>query len=829
MLRASKMASNQANSGPSLALLSAKRFPQSLDFPLTAYSHAHDLLAVVTPEGSVTVFRITSGQVAFTIKTRKSESGVAALSWKPDGTCLGIGWHDGSYGVYDGGHGKKIVEVDYRTDAEEEWRLDTKVKEQEKKSKAEKEKEWRQDMSRQISIMGWMGHEIGATAGREKKRPTVDDWYDGLAEMDLSDGDSKRKTVPNDLPHAITTLDVTKILPRLSAIPPHGLKSELDNQTLASQSGVDEMFPSAKDLDAFDRLQSLLVCREGGSVQVLLDETVNIGTCRVGGEPDKHAAHPQSPSHVILVEDHEGRYMSNVIDLPLERLSGPLLHTIATNTKRIQMLLEYVLQTVRCIELDYDTGIAAPGRFLSILEDDLTAKGEGNAISNLFHLAMTGCYSPVLKEWMDDILKEHQVKRWDQNVNTMYSCIQNHLFENLLPALERLTIAVTRLRGLAKFYEGSTKFDCPPQLLSHILDKVDCLRLVAHRMLLICQTEHRQFRAFSKWLRMSVDIAIADPFSNSALETEQREVPNLDYSLVVAFIKETLMESKLGLHIKDRPSMGGETTKENFFEHPVVKEMSYEKAKDVLLQLDSLKSGEELGLKDVYDPAAMLNLPAITCSLIGHIRVALKHITDWQSKMLPKPVVRPIPVSRSSEMAIVSSGQGDVASKPEDNKEEKLVLISIGIKSPSTIFIERHIPSASDSSTSFAGDISTTTETLSLSPEESDLKIDEIVWIPHTSSAVLTLSKDAEGHSKIHRCTFGSEQKVELLHSFHANAAFKPYELLVGGRKGKLLLVVFGNQGREWRVLDLDGGVVQREDVNDREGNVGEDEMDIGT
>lgn len=825
------MGSNQAQSGPSLAILSAKRFPQPIKFPFTAYSHTHDLLAVVTSEWSVTVFRITSGQVAFTIKPRKSDCEVTTLSWKPDGTCLGVGWSDGSYGVYDGGHGKKIVEVEYRIDGEEEWRLDAKVKEQEKdKGKREAEKERRKALIKKVSVMGWMGHEIRANTGREKKAPTVDDWYDGLAELDLSDGDSKRKpTVPNNLPRAITTLDVTKILPRLSAIPAHGLKGELDNQTLVLQSGVDEMFPPPKDLDAFDRLQSLLVCREDGSVQVLLDETVNIGSCKIEGRAFMHAAHAQSPSHVVLAKEDERAYSSNIIDLPLERLSGSLLHTIATNTKRIQMLLEYVLQTIRCIEFDLETGIAAPVRFLGILEEDLTAKGEGNAISNLFHLALTGCYSPVLKEWMDDILKEHQVKRWDQNVNTMYSCIQNHLFENLLPALERLTIAVTRLRGLAKFHEGSTKFDCPPHLLTHILDKVDCLRLVAHRMLLVCQTEHRQFRAFSKWLRMSVDIAIADPFSNSALETEQREVPNLDYSLIVAFIKETLMESKLEMHIKDRPSMGGETTKENFFEHPVVKEMSYQKAKDVLLQLDSLKAGEQLGLKDVYDPAAMLNLPAITCSLVGHIRVALKHITDWQSKMLPKPVVRPSPDIASCEMVIVPADAGGVAHDLEGQTDGKLNLVNIAKETPDTIRIQRQVPSSTDPSSSFAGNIITDTDILNLPPEESSLEILDIKWIPHSSNSILTLSKDAEGHSKIYRSTIDADHQHELLHSFHANAAFKPERLLVGGRKGKVLLVVFGNKGREWRVLDLDAGIVQREDVGDGEGNVGEDEMDTGT
>ncbi|CAK3857010.1 anaphase promoting complex component Cut20 Apc4 like [Lecanosticta acicola] len=824
------MASNQSHASPALSILAAKRLAQPIKFPFTAYSHTHDLLAIVTSEWNIPVFRIASGQIAFTVKRKSSDCEVTVLSWKPDGTCLGVGWSDGSYVIHDGGYGKRITEPELQVDGEEDWRLDLKVKEQEKdKEKKQVEEERKNALVQKISVIGWMDHEVDRDDGKKRDRVlTADDWYDGLAELDLSDGDPKSKpSLPNDLPRAITMLDVTRVLPRLCAIPPHGLKGELDNKIFTTQIGVDELFPPPRDLDASNRLQSLLICREDGTIQVLLDETVKLGTCRIKGRALAHTAHARSPSHLILSEDDEGRRISNVLDLPLEKLSGTLLHVIATNMKRIQGLLEYILQTVRCIEHDYESNIVVSERFLNILEGDLEDKGEGNARTNLFHLAMTGCFSPITREWTGEVLKENQTKRWDQVINTMYSCIQTHVFENLLPALERLTIAVTRLRGLAKFHEHTNKFDCPHRLLTNILDKVDCLRLVAHKMLLVCQSEHRQFRAFIKWLRMQVDIAIAEPFSASALETEQREVPNLDYSLILAFIKETLTESKLAMHIRDRPSMGGETDKDSFFEHPVIKEMSYEKAKELLLRLDSLKADEELLLKEVYDPAALLNLPAITCSLVGHVRIALKHITNWQSKMLPKPTSRPASETPFSEMTMVSS--------PElggPSRDKTLSLISLAPEPNGTIRIEKTspaVPAKAESPVSFAENSTTSTETVTIASEEENAReILDAKWIPHSSNAFLILCRDEEGHSKIYRTTTGLEQQChEHLHTFHANAAFKPERMLAGGRKGKVLIVVFGNKGRDWRVLDLDAGVVQQEGGAEEE--VIEDEMEMET
>lgn len=55
--------------------------------------------------------------------------------------------------------------------------------------------------------------------------------------------------------------------------------------------------------------------------------------------------------------------------------------------------------------------------------------------------------------------------------------------------------------------------------------------------------------------------------------------------------------------------------------------------------------------------------------------------------------------------------------------------------------------------------------------------------------------------------TGGSEtaQSSVLLRSFSSDGAFHPRSLLVGGREGKKVAVLFGDGGNDWMTLDLSG------------------------
>ncbi|KXS99164.1 hypothetical protein AC578_3053 [Pseudocercospora eumusae] len=771
--------------------LGSKRLQTPIKFPFTAFSHQHDLLAIVTKVGDepqVQVFRIISAQLAYTIKRTDDDHHITSLAWKPDGTCLGIGWSDGKYGIYDGESGRQmsVVELDVE-ELEEEYALDLRLP----KYNRQKE-EAKADMLSTVAALGFMGHENVRKKGVEvKDNLTTDDWYE------MSDGDGVMKQSKEDvvtaLPRAIASLDVTKVLPRLSAIPAHGVAQPSSGpgaNKFSSQVATDAQFETHGDGSA-KAVDALLVCQKDRKVQVLLDETVKIGTCKIAGEPIMHAAHPQSSSHAILSRDEpSGSALSlTSLDLPLEKLGGPLLHIIATNTKRIQTLMDYVLQAARCIQHDYTSNVVPPRKILGMLQDDLAKQHpvDGDAVTNLYHLAMTGSFHPQVLIWIDDY-KDAFHRRWEQPINTMYSNIQNHIFVNLLPALDRFSIAVTTLRGQATYHEGSSSFDCSPQIFTNILEHIDSLRLVAQKMQLIIMSEHREFKAFIEWLKMQVEIAAAEPFSQNALEVEERESPGMDYPLVLAYIKNNMEQSKLAPHIENRPDVeaGAICSEAQFFAKPLVPTASYELAKEALKQLDA-KGGDTLlvKMKDVGDPMALLNVPALTCALMGRVRIALKRITEWQNRMLFPPFDPP---------SIALQWQ---ATEVLDMIQTKGPTIVVGTDKTATNIIEvLSISAGSRSRQSISsGPIwNQTVKQHEFSGEVLDVKF--VTGMPDVCLCLVQV----EGQTQVIRLR-GTVQKV--LHAFPADTSFRPQKLVVGGRKDKLLCVVFGNKGRDWRVLDL--------------------------
>lgn len=106
-------------------------------------------------------------------------------------------------------------------------------------------------------------------------------------------------------------------------------------------------------------------------------------------------------------------------------------------------------------------------------------------------------------------------------------------------------MVTTNLRGLARFYEGSKKFDVSPSAFTDILEALGCLQLLAHEAILILGREKRQFDEFSKWLRYQIDLAAADPESVSARDLAEREAPKLDYDKILPYLEGALTKTRM--------------------------------------------------------------------------------------------------------------------------------------------------------------------------------------------------------------------------------------------------------------------------------------------
>ncbi|KAK5116493.1 hypothetical protein LTR62_008042 [Meristemomyces frigidus] len=768
----------------SLPLLSAKHLPHGLasDANLVAYCDPHDLIAIATDSHDIVIYRIT-GQVAFTIKRKDDELKITALAWKDDGSVLAVAWSDGSYGLHSGESGKLVHRNSVRVepDGERGWGLGLVAGFGGGGGEEDGE-------GVIVRSFGWMKHVGGGTntASSEMtvREGSTEDWEAAFGDLTVRDDDddwhTKRRTYEKgsikSLARAIATMDVTTVLPKLSVIPSHGLRSGPDGSNFGTQALVETIFGSSKTGDA-DAVDILIVGSNDGTLRVLMDDTVEIGACHVLGVPELQASHPRSATHNILSSTTDIETILNSLNLPMETLSGSLLHEVSTNTKRLQHLLEYITTTVRCIGHDYTTGLIFPSRLIKNISLELQENKEGDLVTSLYHLAMTGQNCPTILEWFTDVVKETNHKRWDNAVVGMYTSIQNHLFFNLLPALNRLEIAVVMLRGLATFHSDSAvnvdRFIVDTRLLTHLLESADALRLVAQKLQLVVSAELKSFKAFSKWLKVYIDIAIAGHGSPAAAEIEDREQPNLVISDVLRYLEGAMVGgSKVEGFVAELEGWKGAVERQEWMVK--MEELSYVRTREAVKAFDMESS------KSIIHNPALLNLPALTVWTSGLARIVLGRITVWQSKLLKLPTSQSVAIQRPRkilDMAVTLASENDAGR---------------GITNTLVMAGKRELQFVH-------GDLSSASlhypDVIAVDEEILDAKI-----LP--SGGALLLARLVDGPVAI----IAPDHKV--VHEFADD--FEPTKMIVGGRKGKRVCLVLGTETmssgtKGWRIVDLAG------------------------
>ena len=113
--------------------------------------------------------------------------------------------------------------------------------------------------------------------------------------------------------------------------------------------------------------------------------------------------------------------------------------------------------------------------------------------------------------------------------------------ENLLPALEKLNVLVSRLRGLSRFQLSNANLGLSTVEFDNVLDTVNCLQLMAHQILITSGSELRQFLAFSAWLRDAIDVQASDA---SVAESAEKDI-DVDYANTLDYIQGAMTQSQL--------------------------------------------------------------------------------------------------------------------------------------------------------------------------------------------------------------------------------------------------------------------------------------------
>ena len=572
-----------APSPPQLLQQSEKILLHPLRPHLISFCPTMDLVALVTAEENVDVYRI-NGQRAFGLKRRGEELQVRTMAWQWNGMGLAVAWSDGAVDVL-GVETGRVVHGGVRIEAggEEE-----------------------EEGAKEVGVVGWGLNFIDAgrvrrrTGGKEIEGEsaegaeaegkkvvglssvpgTTEDWDAFRDDTNLEDFLQRQPDFANldlapDLPEQLIMMDAESLLPKLPVIPPppvnpmmRFMRQAAGASAFSSQAEVDGLLHS-QHLRDHNSVDMFIRCTEDGSVYPSIYdamEAVNVRLPEAWNVRSKfvmHASHPYACTHSLLAEiQSPSNVQKKIAWVPLTLgfipSAGIYLHLIAAKTAQLQNLLSYLTHTLTRIQTFFAQAQDLPSRFMMNIGDTLAEHNQGDLVTAFFHLACTGHCSKLMHDWLVDELAEQGHKRWDNAVTSGLATVIQLLHENFLPALDRCSIIISRLKGLAEFHEREWIFSGPLSDFTALLDGIKTLNLLANTALLYATEEKKHFAAFSKWLRHCIDFEATEPGSQSRAEMENQPA-GVDIAVVLEYIRYGMAKSDVKPYLSKAQDVDGAT------------------------------------------------------------------------------------------------------------------------------------------------------------------------------------------------------------------------------------------------------------------------------
>lgn len=480
-----------------------------------AYCPTMDLIALASVDEHIHIYRL-NGQKVVGIANKQSANKVNHIKWKPNGQSLAAAYDNNFLSLTNVHTGKVIHQIDCSAYSKS-----------------------------QICCLGWGinftdGNKVSLELNKFKNEVTLDDMISQNLRV------KSMETVP-DLPLDLALLDVEASLPKLSPLSSGGIEDDI----FSSRASLDTLFQPLTT-GSTDSADILVVGFEDGTVHLSIYDFFEIGSfnlrqasrgfqdCR----PILHCSHPYSTTHSMLVSTRVGAHEELVIvplDLRLISNAGRYLSLLASKSTQLHNVLRYIHQVQRQMHSDFKASQDLPRRFIANIEESLYEKADCNWMQAAYHLVVTGNCHPEVKEWLVDQLGERGHKRWEKATTTGYESVRRLAHENLLPALERFAVLVSRLRGLSRFQLSNADLGLSTQEFDNVLDTLNCLQLMAHQILITSGSELRQFLAFSAWLRQEMDLQACDA---SVAESAEKDV-NVDHASTLEYIQGAMTHSQL--------------------------------------------------------------------------------------------------------------------------------------------------------------------------------------------------------------------------------------------------------------------------------------------
>ncbi|KAL4809251.1 anaphase-promoting complex, cyclosome, subunit 4-domain-containing protein [Aspergillus unguis] len=526
---------------PQLTPVGEKSLPAKCKADLIAYCPTMDLIALVTEDDELHVFRLNGQKVLGGswkgdpyLDEDDGSGEIRALEWKHNGRTLAIACADSTVRLISAFSGKSTHNF-----------ITSPVSEEEQQQQND------ENSSPKVTCLGWgVNFTDSGAATRHLREAAGQLSVEDLLSLDYSQPSKAVALLEADLPRELALLDVEGSFPRLSTLPSTGS----DDDLFSSRQSLDVIFHSAKK--SSDAVDVLVVGYENGFAHIRIFDCFEIGLVKMVDSEDiiRHVSHPLSSTHA-LVSASDNSLRLHTLDLRFITRSGRYLPLLAHKTTQLQVLLRYICQVQRQIELEWKNAQELPARYMRSVNQDLEEKCHCDFVTAAYHLVVTGdCFEPV-REFLVDIVGERGHKRWEKAVASGYEIVRRLTHECLLPALERCEVLISRLIGLSKFQKLSEVLGLETSDLNAIVETLDCLHLLSHNIIVAANEELTQFHAFSRWLRHQIDLLSAEPMSQT-LEELMEKTDLVEYPLTLKYIRGAMTKSSLLNFIQQLPMMG---------------------------------------------------------------------------------------------------------------------------------------------------------------------------------------------------------------------------------------------------------------------------------
>ncbi|KAI1149009.1 anaphase-promoting complex, cyclosome, subunit 4-domain-containing protein [Nemania diffusa] len=508
-----------------LGLVSESRLEPGLHEGIVTYNPTIELFAGAAGPTTLQIWR-SNNQIVAKNSQRGEQASVQAVRWKPDGQFLAVGWSDG------------VVRL---------MGLET--------NKAVHQMTIGEAGKSTITSIGWAQNLAG-------KRPvstaqsSIRTW-EQLASEGL---DLNKKKHAADLPRELTFLEIETALPKLSPLPASGGSGD-DTFVFTTRASLEFLFRPFSQNDS-DKVDVMIVGTDDGQIHISIYDSFVIGSFHYSLPPSLgnqtglqlcgSASHLELSTHTLVFKPSTGDKTKTLylvpIDLSFIHSSPENLSLLASKTTTLQKLLRYVNQVQYHMLHEWQSTRELPSRFLSSINETLREAetyGEMNIGQAMYHSVVTGHTFPEVKEWLVDQLAERGHKRWDKAVVTGLQALRSLVHENFLPALERISIILSRLLGIARFHESKAEIGFTSAQITKVMDIVSCLMMVGNKILLFVMEELELFHAFSIWLRNEIDRLASSSLTDDLTEKEA----SMEHGKILAYIQQYMPASPLRYYL----------------------------------------------------------------------------------------------------------------------------------------------------------------------------------------------------------------------------------------------------------------------------------------